>query len=110
MWYVTIDTAVTIAFTLALELIKWQFGMVKGRNIQNLTCVLECTLCMQESCVCLVRIVQGAATANMDLLTSLTEDSPEEDCEDSLAMVQLLLVSHAHLPHPLPESGIMVLL
>ena len=46
--------------------------------------------------MCLVKVAQGTALSNIDLLTTLSEESPEEDCDDASAMVQLLLVSHLH--------------
>ena len=46
----------------------------------------------------LVKLVQGTGMANMNFLTSISADSTEEDCEDALAMLQLLMVSRPHPP------------
>ena len=51
---------------------------------------------LQEACLSLVKLVQGTATSNTHFLTSLSEESSEDDCDDALAIVQLVLVSHTH--------------
>lgn len=54
----------------------------------------------------LVKLVQGVADSNLDFLLSLSEDSAEDDCDDALAMLQLVMVSKlTPSPPPLAKGG-----